>query len=174
MDRNEINVQDTWDLTPVFADVAAWEDARAKAEAALPDFAQMLPGMTASAQALYDITQMLVSLSSDIERVYTYAHLRYSEDTTNNEARQLMGKAQDLIVRFSEAATPYDTTLLTLTPDQLEGYLQTLPALEDEFGILLRERFRYKPHTLSEAEEQLLAAFTKVRSASEDTYETFT
>lgn len=174
MDRNEINVQDTWDLTPVFADVAALEDARAKAEAALPDFAQMLPGMTASAQALYDTTQMLISLSSDIERVYTYAHLRYSEDTTNNEARQLMGKAQDLIVRFSEAATPYDTTLLTLTPDQLEGYLQTLPALEDEFGILLRERFRYKPHTLSEAEEQLLAAFTKVRGASEDTYETFT
>lgn len=172
--RNEIAEQDKWDLTPVFADTAAWNTAYQEAEQQTADFPALLTGMTGSADALYQTAQALTALSTQIERIYTYAHLRFSEDTSNDEARQLMGRAQNLLTAFSAVAAPFETTLLTLEEDTLAAYLREHAALEQEYGILLRNIFRSKPHTLSEAEELLLAAFVKERATAEDTYETLT
>ncbi|MCR4644969.1 MAG: oligoendopeptidase F [Oscillospiraceae bacterium] len=172
--RNEIAEQDKWDLTTIFADTAAWDAAYAKAEAAVQALPEVLAHMIDSAGALYTATKTLYDLGEEIDRLYTYAHLRFSEDTTNNEARTLMGKVQNLFTVFSGAAASFDPTLLTLEQTQLDSFFQSCPALDQEYGILLRNAFRYKPHTLSETEEKLLAAFQKQRATAEETYESLT
>ncbi|MBQ4464813.1 MAG: oligoendopeptidase F [Oscillospiraceae bacterium] len=172
--RNEIETKDTWDLTPLFADTAAWEAAYQNAEKAIKAFPPTMEKMLDSAQDLYAACKSLVECSEQIDRVYTYSHLRFSEDTTNNEARQLMGRSQNLLTVFSETIAPFDTILLTLEQEQLDGFFKDLPALEQEYGIMLRNMFRYKPHTLTKAEEQLMAAFSKERATAEETYESLT
>ncbi len=174
MNRNEIAVQDTWDLTPVYENTAAWEAALAEASEKIRTLPRLIAAMTASAQALYAAVRTVSDTGLLAERLYTYAHLRYSTDTTDNEARTIMGRAQNLLTEYGEAAAPFDTMLLTLEEAQLAAFFRELPALEEEYGILLRNTFRYKPHTLSGAEEQLLAAYQKVTGTAEDTYETFT
>ena len=174
MNRNEIREQDTWDLTLLFKTTADWEQTLHSAETALNAFQPVMEHMLDSAQALYDCCTALTALSEQIDRVYTYAHLKFSEDTANNEARVLMGRAENLVTAFSEAFSPFDTILLTLEAGQLDAFFRECPALEQEFGIMLRNTFRYKPHTLSKTEEQLLAAFSKERSTAENTYETLT
>ena len=174
MNRNEIREQDTWDLTLLFKTTADWEHTLHSAETALNAFPPVMEHMLDSAQALYDCCTALTALSEQIDRVYTYAHLKFSEDTANNEARVLMGRAENLVTAFSEAISPFDTILLTLEADQLDAFFRECPALEQEFGIMLRNTFRYKPHTLTKTEEQLLAAFSKERSTAENTYETLT
>ena len=172
--RNEIREQDTWDLTLLFKGQEEWEAAYRKAEEGAKAFAPLMEHMIDSAEALYDTCKALVALSEEVDRIYTYAHLRFSEDTTNNDARQLMGMAQNLLTAFSETIAPFDTILLELDDEQLAGFFRALPALESEYGIMLRNMFRYKPHTLSKAEEQLMAAFSKERATAEDTYATLT
>ena len=174
MNRNEIAVQDTWDLTPVYENTAAWEAALAEASEKIRTLPRLIAAMTASAQALYTAVRTVSDAGLLAERLYTYAHLRYSTDTSDNEARTIMGRAQNLLTEYGEAAAPFDTLLLTLEEAQLAAFFRELPALEEEYGILLRNTFRYKPHTLSGAEEQLLAAYQKVTGTAEDTYETFT
>ena len=174
MNRNEIREQDTWDLTLLFKTAAEWEQTRAAAEEELHAFPPVMEHMLDSAQALYDCCKELTALSEQIDRVYTYAHLKFSEDTANNESRTLMGKAENLLTAFSESISPFDTILLTLEDGQLEDFFRELPALEQEFGIMLRNTFRYKPHTLTKAEEQLMAAFSKERATAENTCETLT
>ncbi|MBQ8078363.1 MAG: oligoendopeptidase F [Oscillospiraceae bacterium] len=174
MNRNEIAVQDTWDLTPVYENTAAWEAALAEASEKIRTLPRLIAAMTASAQALYAAVRTVSDTGLLAERLYTYAHLRYSTDTSDNEARTIMGRAQNLLTEYGEAAAPFDTLLLTLEEAQLAAFFRELPALEEEYGILLRNTFRYKPHTLSGAEEQLLAAYQKVTGTAEDTYETFT
>lgn len=172
--RNEINEQDKWDLTTLFPNFEKWEASFHAAQEEISSFAPMMEHMLDSAQALYNTCDALVKLSEQINRVYTYSHLRFSEDTTSNEARQLMGKAQNLLTEFSETIAPFDTILLSLEESQLEAFFKEFPQLDSEFGIMLRETFRFKPHTLSKEEELLMAAFSKERSTAEDTYETFT
>ena len=173
--RTEIAEQDKWDLTSVYPDTVAWNAAYQKAEQDIRKLPEALSGMTDSAEALYAAAKLLVKVGTEeVERLYTYAHLRYSEDTANNEARQLMGRAQNLVTAYSSAAAPFDPTLLSLSADQLEAFFAAYPPLEEEFGIMLRDQFRYKPYVLSEPEEKLLAAFRKERETAEETYETMT
>ena len=174
MNRNEQAVQDTWDLSLLFKNAAEWEQALLAAAEQTTAFPPVIEGMLDSAQALYDCCKHLTELSEQIDRVYTYAHLRFSEDTTNNEARTFMGKAEGLLTTFSETVAPFDTILLTLKPEQLDAFFRELPALEQEYGIMLRNTFRYQPHTLSREEEQLLAAFSKERATAESAYESLT
>lgn len=172
--RHEINEQDKWDLSLLFADTAAWEEAYQAADAGIKAFPALMEQMLTSAQALYDTCKTLVERSEQIGRVYTYCHLRFSEDTSDNDARQLMGRAQNLLTAFSETTAPFDTILLELSESELAAFFRECPALESDFGIMLRNVFRYKPHTLSKAEEQLMAAFTKERATAEETYQTLT
>ncbi|MEE5991739.1 MAG: oligoendopeptidase F [Oscillospiraceae bacterium] len=172
MHQNDINAN--WDLTPIYQTVSDWENAYQETETNVKAFPPIMETMTDSAENLYNACKHLTLLSADVEKLYTYAHLRYSENTKNNESRQLMGKAQNLLTEFSGAVAPFDTIILKMDETQFSSYLKDFPALETEYGIMLKNVFRYKPHTLTEAEEKLIASFSKQMATAEDTYETLT
>jgi len=172
MHQNDINAN--WDLTPIYQTVSDWENAYQETETNVKAFPPIMETMTDSAENLYNACKHLTLLSADVEKLYTYAHLRYSENTKNNESRQLMGKAQNLLTEFSGAVAPFDTIILKMDETQFSSYLKDFPALETEYGIMLKNVFRYKPHTLTETEEKLIASFSKQMATAEDTYETLT
>ncbi len=83
--RAEIPAADTWDLTPLYPDVAAWQadlDAVRADYGRLGDFKGRL-GRTA--QDLLDALEFDKTLSLKIERLYSYASLQTSEDGSNAE-----------------------------------------------------------------------------------------
>ena len=121
--RNEIAEKDTWDLTTIYRDDAEWERAFADAERDMKTLAPMGETMLDSAEALYQTTKAVFDRNEQITRLYTYAHLKFSADTTSNTARKLMGKAQNLLTAYSEETAFYDTTLLQLAPETLDAYL---------------------------------------------------
>ena len=172
MHQNDINAN--WDLTPIYQTVSDWENAYQETETNVKAFPPIMETMTDSAENLYNACKHLTLLSADVEKLYTYAHLRYSENTKNNESRQLMGKAQNLSTAFYGAVAPFETIVLKMDETQFSSYLKDFPTLETEYGIMLKNVFRYKPHTLTEVEEKLIASFSKQMGTAEDTYETLT
>ena len=173
MKRNEIEEKDKWDLSTIFADVQEWQEAYQKAESAFGVFPELEQNMLKSADDLYQTVKQITETGEQVNRVYTYAHLKYSEDTSNPEAKKLMGQAQNLLTAFSEATAFFDTDLLSLKSEQLDTFLNESEDLR-EYEILLRDAFRYQPHTLSKAEEKLLASFQKERETASDVYEALT
>lgn len=171
--RTEIAEKDTWDLSTVYPNDEAWHAALSEAEAGIAGIAPLKDTMLRSAEALCSATEAILSLAQLVERLYTYAHLRFSADTTENAARQLMGKAQNLLTAYSEAAAFFDTTLLELAPETLDAWLSECEGLR-AYEIMLRDTFRYKPHTLSAAEEALLASFQKERETASEAYSALT
>lgn len=173
MKRNQVNEKDKWDLTLLFADDSDWKNALDTAQSAVSDLPALRDTMTSSADELCRTVRTIVEVGEQINRVYTYANLRYSEDTSDNNARRLIGQAQNLLTAFSEASSFFDTTLLTLSDADFERFLTESDELR-EYEITLRETFRYKPHRLSLSEEKLMAAFGKERETAENTYQTLT
>ncbi len=173
MKRNEIEEKNKWDLSTIFPDVQAWQNAYQKAENAFSVFPELEQNMLNTAETLYQTVRQITEIGEQVNRVYTYAHLKYSEDTTNPEAKKLMGQAQNLLTAYSESTAFFDTDLLTLAPERLETFLNEHDGLK-EYEIALRNAYRWQPHTLSKAEEKLLAAFQKERETASDVYETFT
>lgn len=173
MKRNQVNEKDKWDLTLLFADDSDWKNALDTAQSAVSDLPALRDTMTSSSDELCRTVRTIVEVGEQINRVYTYANLRYSEDTSDNNARRLIGQAQNLLTAFSEASSFFDTTLLTLSDADFERFLTESDELR-EYEITLRETFRYKPHRLSLSEEKLMAAFGKERETAENTYQTLT
>ncbi len=173
MTREEIQEKDKWDLSTIYPDVSAWEEAFRKAQEQLPIFAAREKTMLNSAEDLYQTIKHLYAFSEEIIRVYTYAHLRYSEDTKNPEAVRMMGQAQNLMKERSETVAFFDTVLLKLQPEQLDAYIKNHSGLQ-EYEIILRDLYRYQPHILTKQEEQIVSAFHKQMEIASDVYETLT
>lgn len=173
MKRNEIEKKYQWDLSTIYPDETAWEQAFHETEKSLSVFESLEKTMLHSAEDLYQTVKQITEIGEQVNRVYVYAHLSYSENTANSKATNFMGQAQNLLTAYSEATAFFDTDLLTLKPEQLEEFLNQHDGLK-EYEILLRNAYRYQPYTLSKPEEKILAAFHKERETASNTYETFT
>ena len=171
--REELNEKDTWDLTTIFANNEEFEKAFNNANIEIENIKKYENTMINSSDELYQTTKTIYEVGEKIDRIYTYANLKYSEDTSNNDSQTLTGRAQELYKKFSEATVFYDTKLISLDEETFEKYISENKNLK-EYEIVLRNAYKYKPHTLSDAEEKLLAAFQKERGTASDIYETFT
>lgn len=171
--REELNEKDTWDLTTIFANNEEFEKAFNNANIEIENIKKYENIMINSSDELYQTTKTIYEVGEKIDRIYTYANLKYSEDTSNNDSQTLIGRAQELYKKFSEATVFYDTKLISLDEETFEKYISENKNLR-EYEIVLRNAYKYKPHTLSDAEEKLLAAFQKERGTASDIYETFT
>ncbi|MDE6088322.1 MAG: hypothetical protein K2G25_08060, partial [Oscillospiraceae bacterium] len=171
--RNEIAIQDTWDLSRIFKSSGDWEQQFQSVSEKLGIFPDLEQNMLRSAEDLFQTVTKIFEIGEQVNRLYTYASLKYYEDTTNQDAKRLLGKAQNLLTTYSSATAFFDTTLPELQPEILETFLKDHKGLQ-AYEILLRDLYRYQPHTLSKSEEKLLALFQKERETASDVYQTFT
>ncbi|MGN1291857.1 MAG: oligoendopeptidase F, partial [Levilactobacillus brevis] len=122
-----------------------------------------------SGAALYRVTTAVFDLNRQLERVYVYASLNNDQDTGNAAAQALMGQAESLVATVGAATAWFEPEVLALSADQLQTLIDNDPRLADYqhvFDVLGQQR----AHTLSVAEEKLLAGASDIFGASAKTY----
>ena len=153
--RSEVNESDTWDLTKLFANDAAWEKAFNEFEAMIPGFEEFKGTLGNSAVELAACLEFDSSVDRLGERMGNYAYLKTTEDTTNSDNQRMMGRFQNVATRAGEAASFIRPEILAIPDEKLDQMLQA-PELQ-LYKLGLERLTRYKPFTLGEKEEQLLA-----------------
>jgi oligoendopeptidase F len=153
--RSEVPAGDTWDLTPIFADDAAWESE-------FSDLASRYEGIHAfkgtlgkSATNLAAVLIFESSLDRSTERLAQYAGLRLSEDSSNADALDRDGRLSSLCAKISEACSWVAPEIQEISDATFEAFLDD-PQLADWKTSLQRLR-RLKPHILSNKEERLIS-----------------
>ena len=154
--RQEIDARWQWATTDLFATDEAWEAAYAQCEAQLPALAAYA-GKLGSAEGLYGYLTARDAAMNQLERVYQYAGLRSDEDTRVAKYQDYDSKVSRLATKFESACAFQAPELMAIDDDTLEGFYTAVPALEDYRRYLTDQR-RFRAHTLSQAEEALLAA----------------
>jgi oligoendopeptidase F len=153
--RSAVAAADTWDLTPLFATLAAWEAAYGQATSDLGRYESYKGRLGESAAVLREFLDFDIEYSRLVDRVGNFSSLRASEDQGAAEAQKLRAKYQHLATRVSEASSFFRPELLSLPQETLEWYLNA-PELT-EYRTWLERIIRYRAHTLGPAEEKLLA-----------------
>lgn len=159
-DRHEVAEADSWDLTPLYPTVEAWRSDFDKLEKSLPEAAQFRGALGKSASTLLDAITCQLGHQRLMEKLYTFAHLKSDQDTTNSEFLALYERVSSVASRLAESWSYFTPELLSLSDGVIAGLLSA-PELAP-YHRMLREITRYKPHTLSPQEEQLLAAGSEV------------
>lgn len=170
--RDQVALADTWDLTLLYATAAAWQTDFEKLQQGYEKITQWKGRVGESAVTLREVLEFEKAEGLLIERLYHYASLKTSEDSSDaaNLARE--GLMENLMTRVSEAQAFVEPEIMAIDDARFETVLND-PALA-EWIIPLRKRRRLKPHTLSEAEERLLALGSSVLSGCGESFSQLT
>ncbi|MEZ6087035.1 MAG: oligoendopeptidase F [Pirellulaceae bacterium] len=153
--RDKVEVQNTWDLSRLYDDDAAWEVDFAKFEAAIPQYGAFRGTLGTSAASLAEALRFDSDLDRLGERLGTYAFLKTAEDQTNAQYQAMQARFQNVAVRASQESSWMRPELMAIPDDVMAEFLQSSEL--ELFRRQLEQTIRYKPHTLSDNEERLLA-----------------
>ena len=153
--RQDIPAEHKWDLSGLFESDKPWETSFAAIEKDLASYDPYKGHLKDSVAVFKAALEFHLGLARRLEKVYTYAHLKSDEDKSNQHYLGLYQKALNLFSRVSEKASFMTPEIQALAEDVIRRYLA-----EDslsEYKFYLEKILRYKPHTRSESEEQILA-----------------
>jgi oligoendopeptidase F len=153
--RDQVKLEDTWDLTPVFPSPADWQVAFESLQAQYPEVAKWKGRVGESAAALRDVLEFEKTLDIAGENLRVYASLKTTEDAANGESLARQSQIIGLFTRISEARAFIAPEIQAIDDATFEEYLAA-PELS-AWVIPLKQLRRLKKHTLSPAEERILA-----------------
>ena len=171
-ERSEIPVEDTWAVEDLYPSDEAWEQELATLAADKVKAASFAGRLGESGETLYNYFANVEEVSQKVSRLANYAMRRADVDTRNATYQAMVGKFYANAVALNTARAFETPEIMALTEEQLEGFYAEYPALERYRRAITNER-RMKEHTLSAAEEKLLAAAGEMASAPDDIYGAF-
>lgn len=159
--RDEIPVEATWDLTPLFKDQKAWENALSEVETLLSQIVANKGRITSGAKILYETLHTMDTLGIKLEHVAYYARLSFDVDMGNPALKANYEKLDYLYARLSEQLAFYEPELLQLKPEKFEAYKKELPELA-LYDFMFEKLFQQKDHVLSPAEEEIISRMSSL------------
>ncbi|WP_338781091.1 oligoendopeptidase F [Metabacillus sp. FJAT-52054] len=167
--RNDIAVEDTWRLEDIFATDEAWEKEFAELKTAIPKIADYQGKLGDSAQSLYEGLSYQDSVTERLGKLYTYAHMRYDQDTGNSLYQALNDRAASLYTEASSISSYMVPEILAMDEGTLKQYVEESESLS-LYRHALEEINRERPHVLSAEQEALLAQASEALRASSDIF----
>ncbi|WP_215190859.1 oligoendopeptidase F [Exiguobacterium sp. s7] len=167
--RKQVPVEETWNLETIYADDQAWEHDFEALKANVPALVEFKGKLGESASTLFEGLQLRDDISRQLHKLYTYAHMRYDEDTSNSHYQALNDRAGSLAAQISAQLAFMTPELLAIDESQIEAFMaehESLNVYRHAFDELAQER----PHVLTEAEEAILAQAGDVLGQSSSTF----
>lgn len=168
--RNQIEDKYKWDLTPMFASDEKWQEEFDALSAKLPMLDEYA-GRLDCEENILACLKLSDELSASYGELYVYAYQRRDEDAGVAKYCAMCDKVDALGVKFGEKSA-YITPELTA----LDGeFLLALSRKEEfaDYDYQLCEIVRRKQHTLSAAEEKLLAGVRLFSDGFHDAFNMF-
>jgi len=169
--REEIPQEDKWAIEDLYPSDEAWETdllTIGEDEAYLSSF----DGKLENAEHLLAFLTRVEELNVKADRLGNYCMRKADEDTRNATYQAMQGKYMSTIVTLG-AATSFDTPqIMAISDEKMEEFYTECPGLERYRRYLTNLR-RRKAHTLSEAEEKLLAAAGEMSQTPDNVYGAF-
>ena len=171
--RDQIPAKDKWAIEDLYATDEAWDKelwVLAEEEKTLSAFAGRLGE---SGETLCAYLQSMEKMNAKAELLGNYCMRRADEDTRDAAHQAMSGKFMSVMVALS-AACSFDTPeIMAISDEKLAEFYADCPELE-RYRRFLTDLRRRKAHTLSAAEEKLLAAAGEMAQAPDTIYGSLT
>jgi len=167
--RSEVPVEDTWRLEDIFESDELWEKEYAAIKALIPKAKEYQGRVGESADQLYETLQFEDHILERLGKLYTYAHMRYDQDTTNSFYQGLNDRAKSLYAEVAASLAFIVPEILAMDEEKLKGFLEEKPELK-LYEHALDAINLQRPHVLSAEYEELLAQVSEVTNASSNTF----
>ena len=169
--REEIPVEHTWATEDLYASDELWEQDMA---VMIEDgkFLASFAGKLSNAEDLYAFLHADEMADLRVGRLAGYCMRKGDEDTRNPVYQAMTGKFRSVMVKIGSDCSFATPELMAISDEDLDRFYAEKPELERYRRYLTNMR-RLKAHTLSAAEERILAAAGEVAGAPSNIYSMF-
>ncbi|MFD2446975.1 M3 family metallopeptidase [Bacillus sp. CGMCC 1.16607] len=170
--RKDVPLEETWDLTHIFPSDEEWEASYIQVDQDLDEFLRGTFNVE-SAKGTLELLQKYDCLMEKFGRTSSYAFYKYSEDGTDPDNQNMMGRSQTLAKKSYSLGTMIVNRFLLLPNEVLQKYMK------EENGLQTYHRFLEKieeirEHSLNPEMEDLLASLNQTLSMPNSIYLTIT
>ena len=170
--REEIPMKDRWATEDMYPTDEAWE----LELATLQDDRAVLTGyagrLAEGGSVLFDYLSNMERVNAKVRLLANYCMRKADEDTRNPVYQAMQGKFMGTVVAL-HAATSFETPeIMEIAEESLDRFYAECPELE-RYRRYLNDLRRRKAHTLSAAEEKLLASAGEMAQAPDTIYGAF-
>lgn len=171
-DRSKVPDEYKWDLTAIYPSDEAWRSAKEKLSGELPKLRQFQGTLAASASRLADALETQSNFDKELNRLFVYASMSSDQDT---RVSTYQGMQQEMIQLASVLGTEsafIEPEILKMDNATIERFVAQEPRLK-VFRFYLEDIARRRAHTLSNAEEKLLAGSAVMASGPSSVFGIF-
>lgn len=167
--RNEVPEELTWRLSDIFESVEVWNKSYDELDTLLEKAPTYQGTLKNGANAMLEVLRYRDDVYTKIGVLYTFAHMRSDQDTTNSEFQAIESRSSSQIAKVSTALSFLVPEILALPESQITQYLEENEELR-LYKQELKEINEQRAHVLSTEQESLLAQMSEVNSASANTF----
>jgi oligoendopeptidase F len=157
-------LKDRWDLSALFPTPDAFDAAKKAFVARLPELEKKQGTLGASAASIKSALEAYFAAQKDLTRLFSYASMQSDQDTRVAANLGVRQEAQQLTNDFSARTAWLAPEVLALPEGTIKKFLAAEPGLAP-YRFFLEELERQRSHTLSPAEEKLLAQAGSIAGA---------
>lgn len=162
-----------WNLKEIFENKKEFEKIKESMEQDLNKIKTYQGKLCETSENLYEAYFLYEKALEKFEKLYAYGMLFYNLDMSNQEGIKLYKQVESLGTTFS-TATSFMTPEITYTDkEKIEKYLKENEKLQ-RYQRDIKDILEKKEHILSKEEENLLANYSELFSAPENTFDILT
>jgi oligoendopeptidase F len=163
--REKQLVNDTWNLSPLFLNLAAWKKEFSKTlkddyQAIVADYKD---AKKFSPKSLFNLLTLYFRLERQLKKLYTWAHLFHDQDIGDDEGKQAFQAIMSRYHLFCEEMSWIEPKILSHNSGEIQQFLKSKELAP--FRIYLQRVVRNKPHVLSASNEALISMAQQALSA---------
>ncbi|MCR4771447.1 MAG: oligoendopeptidase F [Oscillospiraceae bacterium] len=169
--RKDMDPAYMWDLSHIFADDDAWEEAMARAHEHIRAAGAVKGSLGASAESLKKGLDAFAETAEEVSLCYVYASLNKSADGGDERSMRMSERASNLYADFSAAFAFLSPELLSLDADSLGERMASEPLAP--YRHFVDDVVRSRSHTLDLAGEELLARLSRAAQTPSNAFGMF-
>lgn len=154
--RYEIPEKYKWDLGKIYPSIEEFDKDYNTAKELIAAFPRHESTMEKSAEGLYNALSDALKIDALVTKLYEYAFLNSDLDKSDNYYLALEGRVQNLANEAGVAEYFLSPKILKIPKKTTEKWFSEYPKLI-EFRRIIELEQRYRPHTLSDECEKLMA-----------------
>ncbi|BDR58101.1 oligoendopeptidase F [Xylocopilactobacillus apicola] len=167
--RNEIPVEDTWDLTTIFKNDSDFEAAFNKVQELTSAASKYRSTMGADAEHFFGAIEASLKAFRLLETVYVYASMNNDLDTGNDKYQAYNARVNSLAAQVESALSFIQPEILSIDKKKIAEFLKENPAKE-QYAHYLDFIEKKRPHVLNEEAEALISQVQDVLNTSAETF----
>ena len=170
-DRSRASIPEKykWNLADIYPTEAAWAEAKDRLKPQIATIAPFKGTLSTSPARLADALDAINRVAKELQKAFTYASLLADEDTRIAKHQGMQQEMQQIAAGFSEQVSFLEPEILKIGKPTIDGWIAKEPRLKT-YTFYLNDIQRRQPHTLSDAEERLLASSSMATGAASSTY----